>query len=253
MNYGLYLSASGVLNNLHRQDVLTNNLANVETTGFKPNLVVTRQREPERLESGVPAEPQWLLEQLGGGLLQDRSRVELRPASLKATGGPLDLAIQGDGFFVVAGAADEGAGDVRLTRDGRFSTSEEGVLVMAANGRAVLDGDDRPIHVAGSGPLDVDADGTLKRNGRTIGRLQIAAVDPDQLVKTGDNLLRTSGPRGVADGAVQQGYLEDSAVDAVLTLSQLITTSRAVEANARMMQYHDFIMGQAVNTFGRVA
>ena len=70
MNYGLYLSAAGVLNNLQRQDVIANNLANVNTVGFKPDSVLTRHRLPERLESGHLIEPREMLERLGAGCRQ---------------------------------------------------------------------------------------------------------------------------------------------------------------------------------------
>ena len=65
MNYGLYLAASGALSNMYRQDVITNNLVNVETTGFKPDMVTARQRLPHRLVSHGPADPQLMLERLG--------------------------------------------------------------------------------------------------------------------------------------------------------------------------------------------
>ena len=121
MNYGMYLSAAGVLTNMHRMDVMANNLANLGTVGFKADEVTFMTRAPERLDPGAlsmmggePADPQWMLERLGGGQWAAPSRIDLRQGSLQRTGGNLDAAIEGDGFFVV------GSEDApRLTRDTR--------------------------------------------------------------------------------------------------------------------------------------
>ncbi|MHC4590466.1 MAG: flagellar basal body protein [Planctomycetota bacterium] len=84
MNYGLYLAASGALTNIHRQEVITNNLANATTAGFKPDMVYARQRLPERLESGAGTDPKELLEQLGGGTALMPTRLDLSQGAVTA-------------------------------------------------------------------------------------------------------------------------------------------------------------------------
>jgi len=256
MNYGLYLSAAGTLTSLHRQDVLSGNLSNAQTPGFKPDMVISRQRLPERAESGQPIDSKRLLEALGGGIHVQPTYVVNEQGSLDPTDGPLDLAIQGDGLFVVESPG--GGGDVRFTRDGRFTIDDTGHLVMSTNGLRVLDVDGRPIRIddGGAGQLHILDDGTINRDNRTLARLQVVSSDAGRLVKSGRGLMRfESAPDELpaATGTVRQGFTELSSVDPVMTLHRLMTVSQAIQANSRLMQYQDFIMGQAVNTFGRVA
>lgn len=259
MNYGLYLAASGVLTNLHRQDVMANNLANASTVGFKPDMVFSRARLPERLQTPMPAaDPQWLLEQLGGGTLVHPTYISDEQGQLDVTGNPLDLAIKGEGYFVVAGDAGEAAESFRLTRDGRFTLNDEGELVMATTGRRVLDLNHQPITLDSAADVHINADGSIVQRGAVAARLQVVTpADPASMHKTGGNLLKLAGnDRGLLQpgtGLIEQGALESSAVDPIMTLNALINATKAAQASARMMQFHDEIMGQAVGTFGRVA
>ena len=87
MNYGLYLSASGVLTNTYRQDVFANNLANVETPGFKPDLPSIRQRDPEAIEDNLGFQgSNELLDRLGGGVLAGQQRINFNQGTLRPTG-----------------------------------------------------------------------------------------------------------------------------------------------------------------------
>jgi len=115
MNYGLYLSAMGVLANSQRQDVIANNLANSETIGFKKDLALFQQQRTEAQISGHRRESNDLLEPLGGGLVPTGTTLDLSQGPIEATGNPLDVAIAGDGYFAVR------SGDrMMLTRAGRF-------------------------------------------------------------------------------------------------------------------------------------
>jgi flagellar basal body rod protein FlgG len=260
MNYGLFLSAGGTLASLHRQDALANNLANLNTAGFKPDAVHFRARLPERLEaisSAALADPQFLLEQLGGGTLTEPTHINFRQGELAQTGNDLDVAIQGDGFFVVSDGLNAGDGNsIRFTRDGRFSRNAGGELIMASTGYRVLDQSNQPVVLNRSGPVRIDSNGTVYQGAQSVGTLQIATVaDRRAIVKEGANLLRIAGgakPQA-AIGIVRQGHVESSGVDPILAMNQMINASKAVQANATMMQYHDHILGQAVNTLGRVA
>ena len=129
MNYGFYQSATGLMTQVHRLQVASNNLANSETFGFKADQVTTAQRLPARLEGGFASDAQHMLEVLGGGQLSDPTRFVMQQGSLTPTQGELDLAIDGDGFFMVG----DGSGresNVRLTRDGRFTRDPQGELAM---------------------------------------------------------------------------------------------------------------------------
>jgi flagellar basal-body rod protein FlgG len=258
MNYGLYLAASGTLTNLHRQEVLTNNLANSGTVGFKPDMVIARQRLPERLESGVPIDPQQLLEQLGGGTTLMPTVLDPTQGQLERTGNDLDLAIEGEGYLVVRTGNGTGPQDDRLTRDGRLSLAANGDLVMTATGMRVLNTAGQPIRLDDAQQVDILSNGDVLQGGRVQATLQfVAPQNPDEVVKTGNNVFRHRDggqiARRPADGRLRQGYMELSAVNAITTLKDLVATVKSVQANIKLMQYHDHIMGQAVNTLGRVA
>lgn len=257
MNYGLYLAAGGVLTNMFRQDVVSNNLANSTTVGFKPDEVYFRQRLPQRLESGPPMAAQQLLERLGGAQMLDSTRITKKQGGLSETGNALDVAIKGDGFLVVGppgGSSDQ----LRLTRDGQLALNAGGELVMASNGMRVLDSENRVIRLDRSARIDIQGDGDIVQDGEVQATIRIAVPsDPDNLVKTGDNLLRVGSPAPndlkAADGQLVQRHVESSAVDPITALNDLVKTAKAVMGNAKMMQFNDYIMGQAVNTMGRVA
>ena len=258
MNYGLYMAAAGVLTSIYRQEVITNNLANSETVGFKPDQVFSRQRLPQRLESGAPIEPRLLLERLGGGTWLAPTRISFAQGTLNATGKDLDVAIDGEGFLVVRTGPGSGEENIRLTRDGRLAINDRGELVTASGGMRVLNRANQPIRLERTGRVEIISNGDIVQNGRVQGTIQIASPrDLTDLVKTGDNLLRSRSAdvilRGPASGRLVQGHVEASAVDPLMTLKNLIGAAKAVAGNIKMMQYHDHLMGQAVNTLGRVA
>ena len=260
MNYGLYLSASGVLTNMYRQDVFANNLANVKTVGFKPDLPTIRQRAPESMEDqldfGVRKQ---LLDRLGGGVLAGQQRIEQTQGELTRTGNALDVALTQPKMFFAVAQADAATGQtaIHLSRDGRFGLNAEGELIQVASGHRVLDTSDRPITLKPGVPATIDDAGRIMQDGASVGRLQVVSVaDPDHLVKQGDNLLRmpdgTDTRQPVESPRLRSGYEEASAVDPIRTLMQVIEATKAVSANGNMIRYHDLVMDKAVNVLGRV-
>jgi len=258
MNYGLQISASGALTALYKQDVLTNNLANATTVGFKPDVPAVRQRDPARREDGLDFMPSnAMLERLGGGVTLERNRVKFGQGSLERTGSPLDVAIQGDGFLVVRDDTDSTGDRLRLSRDGRMALDAGGRLVTASAGNPIMDTNNRPITLSGTGRVEIDADGTVRQGGSIIARIQLASVGETQrLDKLGASLFRApSGavaPRRQADGVLKQGYVEASGVDEIAMMMQITGASREVEANISMIQQADRLMDRAINQLGRV-
>ncbi len=256
MNYGLYIAAAGAVDATYRQAVLTNNLVNSETVGFKPDMVFGRQRLPARLAAGsfgVGIDPQLMLEKLGGSPTLTPAQIDLTQGGLVETGNPLDLALDGKGFFVVQ----DGNGQMRLTRDGRFTMDDAGQLVMAGNGMAVMDLRNRPIRLDRDLKVEINSRGDIEQLGTIVATIRITEpTDPTDLVKVGGNLLRSNSlpaPSTRANtGRVVQGHIENSAVDAVTLLKDLVGAAKSFGGNIKMMQYQDHIMGQAINTFGRV-
>ena len=255
MNYGFYQSATGLMTQVHRLHVSSNNLANSETFGFKADQVTTAQRLPARVEGGYMSDPQEMLELLGGGQLTDPTRFVMQQGSLTPTQGELDLAIDGDGFFMVSEGTGRGA-DIRLTRDGRFTRDPQGDLAMVGTGLKVLDGRQRTIEVP-PGSITVGQDGLVTQGDVELGRIGVVSVpDTDSLRKIGDSLIDSGSQTGnlvqAEDSTLWQGYLESSTVDPVMEMAGLVEIGRAVEANAKLMQAQDLLTGQAINTFGKV-
>ncbi len=258
MNYGLYLSASGVLTQMYRQDVFANNLANVQTAGFKRDLATVAQRSAEAVEDNLGSDVRSpLLDKLGGGALPGPQSIDFTPAAPHVTGNPLDVTLTDKHqFFAVRKALPSGQQEVRLTRDGRFSRSPQGILVKATSGETVLDTQDQPITL-GPGQAEITADGRVLSGGQEVGRLQVARVaNLDGLVKDGLTLLRMTGPDArVTEESPQlrTGASEASGVDPIRELMDLINTTKSLSAGATLMQYHDTLMDRAVNTLGRLA
>jgi flagellar basal body rod protein FlgG len=250
MPYGMYLSAAGALVEEARQAVIANNIANVQTNGYKSDAAVFRKRlteARERLVAGVRPDP--VLEGLPGGVFLDEITYSRQPGALVATGNSLDLALRGDGFFAVTDGQ-----RTFYTRSGSFRRNATGELVTPDGRFRVLGADGRPIRL-GPGLLEVGPSGQLKVEGRAAGRLLIAgSLDPSKFEKVGGTYFRYLGsgspPPSKAD--VAQGFLEGSDVSAVGEMVKLIQSHRAYEANLQMARLQDSSLGRAVNELGRV-
>jgi flagellar basal-body rod protein FlgF len=257
MIYGLYLSATGVLTNSHRQDVIANNLANSETVGFKRNAAMFQQRLAESQEARLgPNASDPMLDGIGGGLLLSPTQVDLSQGDLENTGNNLDAAIFGKGFFAVQGAD----GKTALTRDGQFMLNKDGQLILAnSNGQRVLDPDGKPIELPGllSGNLQIGSDGQITHQGRALARLGVFDVpEPSQLVKQGGALFSypnlDKSMTAAADMQVRSGFVERANVDPANEMTQLMECQRTLEANANMIKFQDQALGRLVNDVGKI-
>jgi len=259
MNYGIAISASGLLTSLYRTDALANNLANLNTTGFKPDMVFTRLRDPVRQEDGVMSLPSnRMLERLGAGLQIAPNRVNFSQGALETTNNTLDLAIEGDGFFVVRAAADAATDKVMLTRDGRMDLDANGRLVNASTGLPVLDSVNLPITIAPTGRIEISSDGTIRQEGQLVARLQLVDVtDRTQLEKQGNSMFAPSAAayagQRPAEGRVHQGHLETSAVSPIRAMMETTRAAGSVSSHVRMIDMQDKLLDRAINTFGRTA
>ncbi|WP_428388801.1 flagellar hook-basal body protein [Mucisphaera sp.] len=259
MNYGLYLSASGMLTNMYRLDVFSNNLANAQTTGFKEVIPEIMQRDPERIEDGLgPDVANHLLEKLGGGVLAAPQRIGFGSGQPIETGRSLDVMLtQEDEFFVVENIdAETGEAGFLLTRDGNFTINSRGELVNSA-GRRVLDANDRPIFLTESPDIQITDSGLVIQDQEEIADIQVTRVeDRSAITMHGGNLMRLSDPElrtGVADPLIKSGYLESSGVNMFKALMSVTRATGSANSNSRMIRYHDLLMDRAVNTFGRIA
>ncbi len=256
MNYAMQISASGALTSMYRQDVLTNNLANVNTVGFKPYTPVARQRDHVRAEDGLWHLPSnELLEALGAGTHLAENRISFRQGPVEQTGNPLDLAVHGDGFLTV-GDMQDGQPVVRLTRDGRMTLNSSGTLVMSTTGQPVLAVGGNPVRIdPGAGPVQIDAAGRVTQNNEAVAQLGFADVgDRQRLTKLGDSLFALDGAQPLlpAGGRLVQGAVEGSAVNEIDAIMGVTNAASAAQRNLEMIQRFDQLMDRAINGLGRV-
>lgn len=249
---GTYTAHAALTTAALRLGVVSNNVANAHTPGYK------QERLPE--DVAKPMDLRRLAREgrdgeIGGITLGPRSglaELDLSLGPLQETGNPLDLALGGSGFFGVRAAT----GEVRYTRDGGFRVDSDGAL-RARDGSALLNQAGQPI-VLPPGSLEVSADGTLFVDGVQRGRVQIVDFGPgQQLRKMGNGMFAPEGeaaPQATADGTVQvyQGFLEGSNVDLTESMVATMELVRAYAANQRLLQLQDESLSRAVNDIGKV-
>jgi flagellar basal-body rod protein FlgG len=228
MERGLYIAASGMLTEMARQDALANDLANVSTPGYKSDRVTQRSFGEILLANSRSGTP---IGRLGEGVRIDKSITDLRSQALRETGDPLDLAIEGDGFFAVR--TPQG---IRYTRNGAFSTDARGGLVDQM-GNVVL-GTNRQ-------PAKVNADGTVDPT--TVGNFNVPNAR-----KQGDSLF-TGVARGNGAGQVRTGALEGSGVDPAHAMVDMIASMRAFESGQRAITTIDETLKQAASQVGTLS
>lgn len=253
MIYGLYLSATGVMTNAYRQDVIANNLANSETVGFKRDLALFQERRTEAQERGVGSQftaPG--LERLGGGTLVSPTQVDSSQGELEPTGNPLDVGILGTGYFAVR----NGQNQTHLTREGKFMIDRTGRLVMSNDrGQQVLDDKNKPIQLAQSTNTAIAQDGTITQDGATVARIGLFNVpDRMKLLKQGGGMLSYPDidKLTASTAQMQSKFVERSNVDPATELANLMQSQRQLEANANMIRYQDQTLGRLVNDVGKI-
>lgn len=252
---GLYTAASGMLGEVTRTDVISNNLANVNTTGFKKDRAVFRAfpaMDTYRVDDPVTAgldraiDPKPFIGVLGTGVQVDEVNTDFSQGGIRVTSNPLDIAIRGEGFFEL-----ETPDGVRHTRDGSFSMDREGFIV-SKDGYRVL-GQNGPIRLLQNMDMVIDAHGQVITDGQILDRLRLVTFDDfGQLVKQGDNLYLSTAQPGEADGDVVQGALEDANLNTITEMVDLITAFRAYEASQKVIKTHDETLEKAVNDIARL-
>lgn len=253
---GLYTSAAGMTAEMARQEVLANNLANVNTSGFKQDMAVFRTRLDKtvyRVEAaggaraGAPAVQK--MGDLSSGVYLDEVATRYGQGNLLHTEEPLDLALSGEGFFLVQDAT----GEELLSRGGSLKRDAEGFLADDS-GRRLL-GDGGPIRLAAQGKVHVDQRGVVTQGQAAVGRLRVVTVErpTESIEKRGETLWRLKDPGAVsaARPEVLQGYLEASNVNPVREMVEMIAVQRAYEASQKMISAQDETLAKAVNDLGR--
>lgn len=247
MSYGTYLSASGAYVQNHRLEVLANNLANINTPGFKPSLAVVQSRHNKAIEDGSISRGSGSLADIGGGAKIQPTQTIFQIGPIETTGNQTDFALKDENSFFVVKRGEEQL----LTRAGGFVFNALGQLTNP-NGDQVLSVDGDPIQIDPTQRFQVRGDGTILQNGAAFSLMITRPESKGELARAGDNLFRPlSTPQPVApnERAVVNGHLEKSAVNPTLAMMELIEATRAYESNLRLIQHQDQASG---NLIGRV-
>lgn len=244
MNSGMYSALSGNIAAMKRMDIISNNLANVNTPGFKKDKMtfegmLVGAATPLAVPQSKTADP----------ILQKEDvYIDYTTGPVSQTGNSLDMAIDGDGFFTVTtpnGIAYTRQGNFRLTADGTLVTSD-GFPVMGQGGE---------IHIKGSN-VEINAKGEITVDGEAAGALNVVDFPkPYKLTKTGSALFVPSDPQATPQAAkaeVRQGHLEGANVDPVSEMVQMIETNRYFDACQRVILSYDSMASKAANDLGKL-
>ncbi|MDX8401785.1 MAG: flagellar hook basal-body protein [Mariprofundaceae bacterium] len=242
MQSGFFISGVAGQMAQTRLDVISNNLANVNTAGFRADHAAFSTIFTHRQHQGAPAAS------AGAYLSLNRQYIDMKPGNIRQTGRPLDFAIQGDGWFKVR--VDDGG--IALTRAGSFRVDADGNL-LTKSGLPVLDATDAPV-ILPPGEITATANGALYVNGEPAAELAIVQMrDPSAARKSAGTLIRTD-PANIepADASIslRQGALEDSNVNAVLMMAEMIDTMRSYQAMMKVVEQYNQIAGQINDRVG---
>ncbi len=205
---------SGLMRELN---TVANNIANINTNGYRREANMFAEHV-KALQNGDPS--------LSIATMT-RRYTDLSAGDITKTSNPLDVAIDGEGFFLVESPQGE-----RLTRDGAFSLNAIGELVSSSNARVLDESGGAIVIPPGGGKISITAEGVISVGAQTVGKLGVVTADPAFLVRVGKNQFRAeNGHQPALNPRVQQFALEGSNVSAVEELARLIEVQRTYEAS----------------------
>ena len=255
---GLYTAYTGMINEQHRMDTLTNNLANASTVGYKKE-GATSQAFADLLavkikDASVGIRTVQPLGYNNPGVKIGENYTDFSQGSYRITDNTYDLALSGRGFFTIEFTNKAGVTSTMYTRAGQFTLTREGFLVTA-DGDYVLDTNNRRIQLDTLADSRINEDGTIIQNGRTVATIQITDFeDYNYLEKYAETYYRPveGAVFTPADAVVNSGYLEMANVQIVSEMVNLISITRAYESNQKLIQTYDSSLEIAVSQLGRV-
>ncbi len=239
---GIQKIATSMVPRLRQQEVVANNLANAETTGFKKDSIFLRYVKESQMVNGKLT-TSWETRMI------DKMYTDYTEGALEPTGRELDLAIQGDGFFAVQTSNGEA-----YTRNGGFNISASGQLVTSDDLPVLTDAG--PLTVQG-GKLTVTDSGQVYVDSALVGTLKVVDFPkPYQLQKVNGTLYKAPTGANATQATtvvVRQGYLERSNVDVLREMVDMLESYRMFETGQRMIQIQDDSLGKTVNELPRKA
>lgn len=247
---GIYTSASGMLSTQRRLDIISNNLANANTSGYKKESAV-KESFPEMVMQKIEGNSREEIGELGTGVRLEQSYTDFSMGSKRRTGNQLDMAIKGDGFFAVETPTGQ-----KYTKNGNFSLNRDGQIVTQ-QGYPVLGENGEPIQTIEGRDINIDQDGQVYLGELEADSIQVVDfANREELVKSGENLFTYNGDQAdiqqTEDYQLLQGYLEGSNVNTVREMTKMIEVNRLYQAQQRVMKKADSTLDKAVNQVGRV-
>lgn len=252
----LHISASGLRSEQQQIDVISHNVANMQTPGFKRSRVNFVEVASASSAGAMSGHAEFVGERQGSRVLS--TSMLFTPGELRATQNQFDFAIDGAGFFELE--AEDGS--MAYTRDGRFRVDSEGYLASVHGLRLArafaIPADAADLRIAANGDVSALLAGDSERT--VLGTLELTAfAAPDELVSAGDNHFKASDAAGAPSygrpgdagfGRVQQGYVEMANVEMIDEMSALVLAQRAYQLNARVLQASDQIL-ETINNLRR--
>lgn len=253
----LYTGWTGMYNEQKRLDVISNNLANATTVGFKKEGVTSQSFENYMGIKIRDESENWQKRYIGDlqpGVKIGEVYTDYTQGSLRETGNDYDLAIDGEGFFVVNVTDRDGVTHERLTRAGSYHIRKDGYIVDVDGNRLQSEAGDLQVPVD-AGKVVIDIDGTVFIDGEAADKLLIKDYeDRDYLKKFGDTYYEAvdGATEKEATGSVRQGYTEQSNVNVVNEMVNMIAITRAYEAGQKVVKSVDSTIELAVSSVGKV-
>ncbi len=254
---GLYTAYTGMIHQQKRLDVISNNLANSATVGFKREGATARAFDDELAIKIKDSSEGFVNRGIGNmsmGVKFGETYRDYTQGSLRVTDNTYDLALSGDGFFQISFTNKQGETSVKLTRDGSFTVNVEGYLVTK-DGDFVLGTDGSPIQIDPNSETTIDTAGRIIQDDAVVANIAVVDVeDYNYLQKYGENMydLVAGGQLTESAAAVEQGCLEQSNVQVVKEMVEMINVTRAYETNQKAIQAVDETLDKAVNQVGKV-
>lgn len=253
----LYTAYTGMLNEQRRMDIMTNNLANSTTAGYKMESTASQSFDKVlgiKIRDVSEAFNDHPIGTMNLGVKLGEVFTDYRQGALRQTDGKYDLALSGEGFFAVRYVDRSGKESTKYTRDGNFRLTQDGHVTDVNGNQLRTEGGVLQIpHEAKD--VKIGTDGLVTSGNQVIDRIKIADFENyDYIKKFGDNLyeLQDGAKEKPSEAQVLQGYIEQSNVNVVREMVNLITITRAYQAGQKMIQNSDSIMEKAVTSVGKV-
>ena len=255
---GLYTAYTGMINEQHRMDVMTNNLANVTTVGFKKE-GTTSQSFGDMLaykikDLSVGLGRNQYIGINNPGVKIGENYVDYSEGSYRITSNPFDFALEGDGFFAIEFTNKAGETSTKYTRAGNFTLNKDGYLVNN-NGDYVLDIQNRRIQLDPLMDADITGDGRISQNGNVVAQIQVIDFENyDYLRRYGETYFEPieGAQTMTSSAAIHSGVLEMANVQVVSEMVNMIAITRQYESNQKVLQTYDRSLDIAVNNLGKI-